>query len=315
MSSLAITAAAPTNVGHKIAEKLKKFATGTLGMTRDVVATLGARGIDGQPLALKVLGALAKVLEDWNPEQGDILDEYALAIRKFVKYAGKPLANVGAILSPLTGFEDLINEIATFTQVIFDGKVEKKYNYVVKLQDTSGQTVVTFKFEHKKIEAASNAAKAESMIKVIATTSGWLSDVANAVAKVAELEILNISSTTLETASKFGNLFSRVFAYVGAGGTVIKFALSAYRLHTAGNISAADRLVLETSFKHSCVALIKTALRIALLVWAGVFSLTVQGALAFAMIGMDIYTNRTKKQAQPTVTVTLNSPSAIPAAA
>jgi hypothetical protein len=313
MSSVTLTAGVPTSLGYKISEKLQKAASASLGFTRDVVTTLGARGLDGQPLALKVLSALAKVLEDWNPEKGDILYEYALGIRKFVQYAGKPLANVGAVLAPLTGFEDLINDISGFAQAIFNGTVEKKYNCVVKHRDVAGQLTDTFKFEHKKTEAASSAAKAEALIKVVATTSGWLSDVANAVAKIAELELLAISSHTLEAAARIGNLCSRVFAYVGAGGTIVKFAMAAYRLHTADKtLSVQDRLVLETSFKHATVALIKTALRISLLVWASYFSLAYQGALALAMIGMDIYTNRTKKQALQTIEVTAT---ALPVAA
>jgi hypothetical protein len=299
------------HAGHKITTYIKHAARATADLTKDVVTTLGARGLDGQPLALKVLAGLAKVLKDWDQYDDDY---YANGVTKFVEYAGKPLANIGAVFAPLTGFEGLVDDVGSCAHALLNGEVEKKVNMVVKVKDTKGAEK-TYKFENKIKTQASGLAKAESMIKATATLSGWLSDVANAVSKIAELNFFKLEEAFLARVSLVGSLCARVFAYVGAGGTIIKFGLSAYHLWNAKNVSKDELDVLKTSFHHATIGLVKTAMRISLLVFASYLSLSFQGALALTMVGMDIYANRTKKQAQPTMEICVQmAPSAVPAA-
>lgn len=270
---------------------IEQAAYSTYKFTEDALFTLGKRGSDGQPLALKVLSAVTKILKDFERYERDI---YARGMTKFVEYASKPLSNVGTVFAPLTGFEGLIKEVSNFSLAMFEGKVEKKFKLIQINTDNTGKETKLV-IERKSKEKACDLVKAEVAIKTIATVSGWLSDLANAIAKVAELNFFNLEKAFLSKVSLVGSLCARVFAYVGAGGTIIKFSLAAYRHFGSQNVSKEERAVLEASFKQAAVDLAKTAVRISLLVFAPYFSLSMQGALALGMIGLDIYVDRKVK--------------------
>lgn len=282
---------------NKFGVSCKAAIGNTVDLCLDTVTTLGERGSDGQPLALKVMGALSKIFQDQN-----VSHTLAQGCVKFTKYAGAPLGVINTITAPLVGFEDVTKDVKDCKEAIFNNKGTQKVN--AELAVEGGET---FKFEHKKKLTANNLVKFEKGLQVTVTLSGWLSDLASAIAKVAEMNFLELNETFLSHAARVGSLCATSFAYVGATGTLIKFGLASSRFWQAKNLdpSSDEYKTAKMAFKHASLGLVKTAMRITLLIYTAQISLTTQGIAALSMVAMDVYTKKTKKETLDTMKVSL----------
>lgn len=295
-----VQATVQPNFASKAAASCKKALGEAWGFCFTSITTLGARGPDGHPLALKVMMACSKIFQDQK-----VTNSLAMACVKFCKYAGAPLMVIGTIFAPLAGFEMMVNDVSSCHDAVQNRKAAEKVNCQVSVIGAE-----TYKFENKAKVKVTNIVKAEKIVQATATVSGWLSDLSNAIAKIAELNFLDMNQTFIKHVSVVGVLSAKVFAYVGAAGTLVKFCLSAHRLWEARNASAEEKAIKKMAFTHASIALAKVALRISLIVFASYFSLTFQGVAALGMIAMDIYTQRTKKEAVDNVKVSVFQASA-----
>lgn len=279
-------------------------AQSTGAMVYGCVDALATRGFDGQPYGLHALDGVSKVIKgmEWaSPVAAGLVT---------VNAALKPAATlIGCLTAPLAEFPSVCKAVRSAMEAV-QGRCESKKHMIVNLVDTSAQSAskeaeapVPFKVvkeivtEHK----ANNEKAALAILATATLVADYVENVANATSKVCELGAAQLSSSLLTRISLIGAAAASIFMVLGSLGNLYRFTVASVKLLSAdvAKLKESDLESLRLSFKQAAASLAKTAIKIALLVFAMQFSLVVQGFAALAVVGINIYLAKTKDAAVP----------------